>query len=66
MSKIKILVPTDFTKVSECAINHASSTANHTNANITLLHVVPKKDELEEARQKLEEFAKASSYAIHR
>lgn len=49
----KILVPTDFTKVADCALNHASVMAGRMGAEIHLLHIVNDKDELDEARTKL-------------
>jgi nucleotide-binding universal stress UspA family protein len=49
----KILVPTDFTKVAECALNHASTLAARMNAEIHLLHVVSDKDDVDEARTRL-------------
>lgn len=49
----KILVPTDFTKVADCALNHASVLAGRMNAEIHLLHIVDDKDEADEARTKL-------------
>ncbi len=52
--KNKILVPTDFTKVSDCAINHAMKLAAHADAEVYLLHVVPKQGEVDDARRKLE------------
>jgi nucleotide-binding universal stress UspA family protein len=52
--KSKILVPTDFTKVADCAMNHAVKLAQHSGAEVYLLHVVPKQSEAEEARRKLE------------
>ncbi|HRO98673.1 MAG TPA: universal stress protein [Flavobacteriales bacterium] len=52
--KNKILVPTDFTKVADVAINHAMKLAEHTAAEVYLLHVVPKQNEVDEARQRLE------------
>ena len=53
-AKKKILVPTDFTKVAECAIDHALQLAQHMDAEIYLLHVVPKQGEVEEARKKMD------------
>lgn len=50
----KILVPTDFTKVADCAMNHAVTLARHVGAEVYLLHVVPKQNEVEDARQKLD------------
>lgn len=50
----KILVPTDFTKVADNAIGHAMRLAKHAGAEVYLLHVVAKQDEVEETRRKLE------------
>ncbi len=49
-----ILVPTDFTKVADCAMNHAMKLAEHTGAVVHLLHVVPGKNEVADARRKLQ------------
>lgn len=49
----KILVPTDFTKVADCALNHASTMASRMEAEIHLLHVVSDKDDVDEARTRL-------------
>jgi nucleotide-binding universal stress UspA family protein len=49
----RILVPTDFTKVSDNAIGHAMRLARHAGAEVYLLHVVAKQDEVEETRRKL-------------
>ncbi|HQV53482.1 MAG: universal stress protein [Flavobacteriales bacterium] len=58
--KNKILIPTDFTPVSDVAMNHALNLAKHNGAEVYLLHVVDKKEEVEAARAKLEkEQAKA-------
>ena len=51
----KILVPTDFTSVSECAINHAETLAKAIEAEIHLLHVIDDADEASKAKVKLEE-----------
>lgn len=53
MSDKKILVPTDFTKVGDNAIDHAVTVAKATDASIHVLHVVGNKKGLEEARVKL-------------
>ncbi len=53
MDKKVILVPSDFSKVGQTALNHAIIVAKTTNAHVNLLHVVPKSDMLAEARQKL-------------
>lgn len=50
----KILVPTDFTKVADCALNHAMTVAGKTGAPVHILHVVEKQAHVEEARRKLE------------
>lgn len=50
----KILVPTDFTKVADCAINHAMTVAAKTGASVHLLHVVEKQAHVDEVRRKLE------------
>jgi nucleotide-binding universal stress UspA family protein len=50
----KILVPTDFTKVSDTAIEHALLVASTIKASIHALHVVDSKKHIVEARLKLE------------
>lgn len=50
----KILVPTDFTKVADCAMNHAVTVAARTGAAVYLIHIVDKASHAAEARQKLE------------
>lgn len=50
----KILVPTDFTKVADCALNHAMTVAEKTGAPVFILHVVDKQAHADEARRKLE------------
>lgn len=50
----KILVPTDFTKVADCAMNHAMTVAAKTGASVYLLHVVEKQAHADEARKKLD------------
>lgn len=49
----RILVPTDFTKVADHAMNHASAMAERMGAEVHLLHIVAKATELEEARVKV-------------
>ena len=51
-SKI-ILVPTDFTKVGQTALEHGLKVAESAGAKVNLLHVVPKNEMLEEAKSKL-------------
>ena len=48
-----ILVPTDYTKVAECAPNNAIVLAKMLKTEIALLHVVSNEKELEETRTKL-------------
>ena len=50
----KILVPTDFTKVAECALNHASTLAARMGAEIHMLHIVSDKDDVDEARTRVQ------------
>src|SRR5690606_40843935 len=45
-----ILIPTDFTKVADCALNHAAALAELMNAEVNILPIVSKRSELEEAR----------------
>jgi len=52
--KRTILVPTDFTKVADCAMNHAMKLAERTGGDVCLLHVVDKEAHMEEAMTKLE------------
>src|SRR5690554_1884834 len=62
MNKKTILVPTDFSKVGQMGLNHAIKVAQTTNAEVNLMHIVPKADMLPEAREKLriaQEMAKA-------
>lgn len=49
----RILVPTDFTKVADCALDHAAHLAERMNAEVHLLHIVDKTAHVEEARTKL-------------
>ena len=51
--KKKILVPTDFTKVADCAMNHAMKLAERTGAEVCLFHVVDKPTYIDEAMTKL-------------
>lgn len=53
MEKKLFLVPTDFSKVGDCALNHAVKVAEITKATITLLHLVGKQEMLGDARMKL-------------
>lgn len=53
MEQSIILVPSDFSKVGQNALNHAIKVAQITGAKVNLLHIVPKADMLPEAREKL-------------
>ncbi len=53
MEKKKILVPHDFSKVAECAVAHALEIAKTIDAEVYFLHVVGKREELENAKAKL-------------
>lgn len=50
----KILVPTDFTKVSETALSHAVKVAETIKAEIHVVHVIGNKKQAEDAQLKLE------------
>lgn len=50
----KILVPVDFTIVSECAMDHAETLAKAIEAEVHLLHVIEDAEGAAEAKQKLE------------
>lgn len=52
-----ILVPTDFTKVADCAIDHAIKIAKKLNGEISLLHVVAKQSEVAGIKEKLHKIA---------
>jgi nucleotide-binding universal stress UspA family protein len=52
-----ILVPTDFSKVADCAVNHAITIAKKLNGEISLLHVVSKQAQVDEAKAKLNKVA---------
>jgi nucleotide-binding universal stress UspA family protein len=52
-----ILVPTDFTKVAECAINHAITISQRVSGEISLLHVVSKQSQIDQAKEKLQSAA---------
>jgi nucleotide-binding universal stress UspA family protein len=52
-----ILVPTDFTKVADCAINHAIVLAKKLGAEINLLHIVSKQNAIDATKEKLNKIA---------
>lgn len=51
------LVPTDYSKVADCAINHAVKLAQTLKGEIQLLHVVAKDRDVEENKTKLQKLA---------
>lgn len=53
MATKKILVPVDFTQVSEIAIEHAEAVGKATESEVFLLHIVEHKKNLAEAKLKL-------------
>ena len=53
MATEKILVPTDFTHVSDIAIEHAKAVAMATESEVYVIHIVEHKKSLNEARLKL-------------
>lgn len=55
------IVPHDFSKVADTALNHAVGVAKHTGAEILLLHVVGKPAQVDEAREKLDTITKEIS-----
>ena len=58
MKNSKILVPTDFTAVAECALQHATKLAQIFDSEVILLHVVSKDKEVETAKTKLDDVIK--------
>ena len=58
MTQHRILVPVDFTPVSTNAVNHAIAVGKALNSELHLVHIVAKKNEFGEARERLEAFAK--------
>ncbi len=52
-----ILVPTDFTKVADCAFNHAIVLAKKLGAEINLLHIVAKQSAIDATKEKLNKLA---------
>ena len=57
----KLIVPYDFTKVADNAMHHALVTAKVVGAEVHVLHVVNKKDDIKDARTKLEAASKAAA-----
>jgi nucleotide-binding universal stress UspA family protein len=54
MEKKRFIVPHDFTEVAENALNHAIATAKPLNAEIFVLHIVPKESNIRDAETKLQ------------
>lgn len=54
-SMSKIIVPTDFTSVSEVAIRYANELASHTSSEMNLLHIVTKENERMDAESKMKQ-----------
>jgi len=57
MSTSIFLVPTDYSKVADCAINHAVKLAQTLQGEIRLLHVVAKEKDVNENNEKLKKIA---------
>jgi nucleotide-binding universal stress UspA family protein len=53
MEITKFLIPTDYSKVADCAVNHAVKLAQTLNGEIVLLHVIAKEKDVEENKKKL-------------
>jgi nucleotide-binding universal stress UspA family protein len=65
MSKKTFIVPHDFTKVADIALEHAIATAKPLDAEVQLLHVVSKQNQIHEANIKLEEIVeKFNSHGV--
>jgi len=68
MNNSVFLVPTDYSKVADCAINHAVKLAQTLKGEVVLLHVIAKEKEIEENKAKLtrisEEISKAGSVKV--
>lgn len=57
MKKQIILVPHDFSKVAECAVNNATTIAKTINGEIRLLHVISSSKQENEVKEKLNKIA---------
>lgn len=55
------LVPTDFTAVAACALDHALSVAAAVNGEVTLLHVIAKDKERASAQNQVDQLAKEAA-----
>ncbi|MCA1751575.1 MAG: universal stress protein [Cryomorphaceae bacterium] len=58
--KKPILVPTDFTKVADTAINHAIHLAKAAQTDVYAVHIVEDRDDVEEGRKKMKELKAAT------
>ena len=62
----RLLVPTDFTKVVDYAMDHAVKMARTLKAEVHLLHMIPDQDEKEEAERRLQyEVARAKAIDVN-
>lgn len=57
----KIIVPLDFTAVSETAVNHAQNLAIHTSSEVYLLHVIARESGREDAEKRVEAYREMAS-----
>lgn len=68
MNSNVFLVPTDYSKVADCAVNHAVKLAQTLKGEIRLLHVVAKEKDVDDNKAKLktiaEEIAKVSNVKV--
>jgi nucleotide-binding universal stress UspA family protein len=61
MKPTKILVPTDFSKAADCALQHAVTVAKTVGGDVVLMHVVAKREDVEAAKSEVETVAKKAS-----
>ncbi len=54
MSKGVVLVPTDFTSVGDCALNHGAVMAKSSDRKLVAMHVVDKQEKVAAAKEKIE------------
>jgi nucleotide-binding universal stress UspA family protein len=63
MEPVIFLVPTDYSKVADCAVNHAVKLAQTLNGEVMLLHVIAKEKDVEENKIKLTKISSEISKA---
>jgi nucleotide-binding universal stress UspA family protein len=63
MDSTVFLVPTDYSKVADCAVNHAVKLAQTLKGEVVLLHVIAKEKDVEENKLKLRKISKEISTA---